>query len=215
MGATMRVVFSVRLHFSFQLPWRLVGSCFGSATPVIRQGFVAILAQAQAFVCVFLLRVFRSLLCLGNPHAVHAAQGMEFHRHTKWLVRGHPWTTPAFSPMASRTQGKRQGKGKEKPVAVEETDFGQSRFGHPDLTNYGQSISGSGVCHGPKGWGPNPGGAPKGGAPKGGRHKISLFFFPLPPPFRSLCVSCLKRRGLKCARFWSFTRQPESPNVHI
>ena len=51
---------------------------------------------------------------------------------------------------------------------LEGTDFGQSRFGHPDLTdfvqsNFGQSnpilnnlFLGSGVCHGggPKGWGP-------------------------------------------------------------
>ena len=41
----------------------------------------------------------------------------------------------------------------------EDTDFGQSRFGHPDLTNFGQSnfgqsISGSGFCS--NGWGPNP-----------------------------------------------------------
>ena len=38
---------------------------------------------------------------------------------------------------------------------------GQSCFGQPDLTNFGQSIFcqsifGSGVRHGPKGWGPNP-----------------------------------------------------------
>ena len=46
----------------------------------------------------------------------------------------------------------------------EATDFGQSRFGHPDLANLGQShvgqsILGSGVCHG---------GAQKGVAQKGG-----------------------------------------------
>ena len=33
------------------------------------------------------------------------------------------------------------------------------------------------------------GGARKGGAPKGGGPKIPRFFFPLPPPFRSFCVS--------------------------
>ena len=82
-----------------------------------------------------------------------------------------------------------------------------------------------------------------GGAPKGGEPKISRFFFPFPPPFWSFCVSlgvllvefwwCLKRRGpekctfgvlgLSCASsggpvWWGrrgFTRQPESPNVHI
>ena len=41
----------------------------------------------------------------------------------------------------------------------------------------------------PKGGAPK-GGAPKGGAPKGGGPKISRFFFPFPPPFRSICV-CL------------------------
>ena len=55
---------------------------------------------------------------------------------------------------------------------------------------FGQSISGSGVCHGPKGWGPNPeksspeGWGPDFGQPfwlpgKGG----PLSFFPLPPQF--------------------------------
>ena len=41
---------------------------------------------------------------------------------------------------------------------------------------------------GPRRVGPEPrkGGAPKGGASKGGGPKISRFFFPLPPPFRSL-----------------------------
>ena len=37
-------------------------------------------------------------------------RGWEHCRHSQWLVRGHPGTTPAFSPMASRTQGQRQGR---------------------------------------------------------------------------------------------------------
>ena len=52
----------------------------------------------------------------------------------------------------------------------EETDIGQSCFGHPDLANFGQSNfgnrcgSGVCVCHGgAKGWGLNP---EKVGAPK-------------------------------------------------
>ena len=46
-----------------------------------------------------------SFFCFpGEPH-VHAAQGMEQCCHSQWLVRDHPGTTPAFSPMASRTQG--------------------------------------------------------------------------------------------------------------
>ena len=110
----------------------------------------------------------------------------------------------------------------------EETNFGQSRFGHPDLTNlgqsnFGQSISGSGVCHGGaleggprtgevgrlQGKGPNPekvgtpkGGGPKGGAPKGGGPKISRFFFPLPLPF-SLFLSLL---GLLVELWWCLKR---------
>ena len=56
--------------------------------------------------------------CLCKPHAVHAAQGMELHRHTQWLVRGHQGTTPAFSLMASRSKGQgKEGKG-GKPVAA-------------------------------------------------------------------------------------------------
>ena len=91
--------------------------------------------------------------------------------------------------------------------------------------------------------GPRKGGAPKGWGPEGGGPKISRFFFPFPPPFRCFCVSLgvfswnfggvLKRRcpemctfgvlWLSCASpggpvWWGrrgFTRQPESPNVHI
>ena len=70
------------------------------------------------------------------------------------------------------------GRSRPKQEISEETDFGQSRFGHPDLTNFGQSnfvqsifghrgfgpanfgqsVFGSGVCHGgaPKGVGPKP-----------------------------------------------------------
>ena len=38
---------------------------------------------------------------------------MELYRHTQWLVRGHQGTTPAFSPMASRSQGSGQGERRE------------------------------------------------------------------------------------------------------
>ena len=90
---------------------------------------------------------------------------------------------------------------------------------------------------------PRKSGAPKGGAQKGGGPKISRFFFPPPATiFILLSLSwgpfvefwwCLKRRGpemctfgvlgLSCASpggpvWWGrrgFTRQPESPNVHI
>ena len=91
---------------------------------------------------------------------------------------------------------------------------------------------GRGEGRGPKGWG-----APKGGALKGGPPKISLFFFPLPTQFSFLLPSlggpfvgfwrCSKRRDPERCTFggcvkrqrpqsllW-FTRQPESPNVHI
>ena len=41
----------------------------------------------------------------------------------------------------------------------------------------------------PKGWSPEPRKMGPRGAPQGGRPKILLFFLPLPPPFRSFCVS--------------------------
>ena len=96
--------------------------------------------------------------------------------------------------------------------ATEGTDFGQSRFGHPDLTNvgqsnFGQSIFGSGcVCHG---------GAPKGGGPKGGPRRvggaqISRFFFLLPSPF-SLFLSL---SGYLLVEFWWCLKR-WSPNVHV
>ena len=53
---------------------------------------------------------------------------------------------------------------------------------------------------------PSAGQPPSAEPPSAGPPKISLFF-PLPPPFRSFCVS----QGV----FRGFTRQPESPNVHI
>ena len=96
---------------------------------------------------------------------------------------------------------------------------------------------------GPRKVGAPKGGAQKGGAQKGGGPKISRFFFPSSATiFHLLSLSwgpfvefwwCLKRRGpemctfgvlgLSCASpggpvWWGrrgFTRQPESPNVHI
>ena len=87
-------------------------------------------------------------------------------------------------------------------AATEGTDFGQSRFGHPELTNFcqsnlgqsifgqsffGQSILGSGVCHGPKGWGPNPEKiGPRRVGPRGvGGPKISRFLSVSHHQFRS------------------------------
>ena len=94
---------------------------------------------------------------------------------------------------------------------------------------------------GPEGWGPEgwgPGGGPNGGGPKFraffslSRHNF-LFFFPSLLVFFVEFWWCLKRRcaqmcmfgvlGLSCASpggpvWWGrrgFTRQPESPNVHI
>ena len=109
---------------------------------------------------------------------------------------------------------------------MEGTDFGQSRFGHPDLTNFGQSnlghsISGSGVCHGPKGWAQTQkkwspeGWGPKGAAPKGGPEgwgaQNFALFFPSPTTnfalFISLCVfswsfgGVWKRRGRQMCTF--------------
>ena len=82
------------------------------------------------------------------------------------------------------------------PSAGEGTDFGQSRFGHPDLTNLGQSNFGSGVCHGgAQRVGPKP---RKNRAPKGGTGpKISLFSFPSPAPIFALFVSLwVSSRGI-------------------
>ena len=91
---------------------------------------------------------------------------------------------------------------------LEETDFGQSRFGHPDLTNpifwpiflvswWGPKgrlakprKSGGPEGWAPEGWGAKPrksegpeGWGPKGWGPGGWGPKNSRFFFPLPPQF--------------------------------
>ena len=96
----------------------------------------------------------------------------------------------------------------ERGIWSEETDFGQSRFGHPDLTNFGQSNFGQsifgqyfGVMVGPqrvggqtqKQCGAPKGGAPKGGGPKGGGPKFRAFF-PSPAVFYSFFPL-----------FWSFS----------
>ena len=94
-------------------------------------------------------------------------------------------------------------------VVMEGTDFGQSRFGHPDLTNLGRSNLGQSnlgrsiwiwvcVCHGV---GPRRVGHPRVGGPR-----ISRFFFPL-PPFVSLWVSS---RGILVV-----FEAPEPSNVHV
>ena len=80
---------------------------------------------------------------------------------------------------------------------MKETDFGQSRFGHPDLTIFGQSISDL-VCviGAPKvGAQPRKNRAPKVAAWKGGPRRVGcpkfLAFFPSPATlhFRSFCLS--------------------------
>ena len=85
------------------------------------------------------------------------------------------------------------------------TDFGQTDFGQKNLTDRN---GGS-----PKLWGPRSqkNGARRVGAPKGGSLPKFCAFFPLPPPFRSFCVSlgvfswnfwwCLKRRDPQMCTF--------------
>ena len=128
---------------------------------------------------------------------------------------------------------------------VEETDFGQSRFGQSIFGHrgFGQSQFWP-VLFWPIRYWPFGSGCvswPRRGGPRGGRPKISRFFFRVPLPlslFSSLSLWgssrgfwwCLKRRGFEMFTFGlsgcrvkprrprsrrGFTRQPESPNVHI
>ena len=81
----------------------------------------------------------------------------------------------------------------------EGTDFGQSRFGHPDLTNFGQSIW-IRVCV--SWWGSNCG-TPKGGAARSVGGPKFRAFFPSPAPiFALFCLSL----GVFS---WNFGRPPE------
>ncbi len=110
----------------------------------------------------------------------------------------------------------------------EGTDFGQSRFGHPDLTNFGQSNFGQSIF-GHRGFGPanfgqiqfwpthfwpelvfqwfhnlcGPEGlGPEGWGPEGWGPKISRFFFPSPPSFSLFFVSLwVSSRGFLVG-FW-------------
>ena len=125
----------------------------------------------------------------------------------------------------------------------EETDFGQSRFGHPDLTNFGQSILGHRgfgqskfwpkpilanpifwpiflvSWWGPKGWGAKPrkSGAPKGGAPKGGAHErwrgANISRFFFLFPPQNSFFSSLS--GGLLVEFWWCFEAPVHSNVHI
>ena len=96
----------------------------------------------------------------------------------------------------------------------EETDFGQSRFGHPDLTNFGQHRFWPihswpfhldlGVCVcvmvGPKGWAQTQKkSGPEGWGPKGGEPNISRFFVPSPALPFSLFLSL---SGCLLVEFW-------------
>ena len=92
--------------------------------------------------------------------------------------------------------------------------------GGPNLEKMGPRRVGPRKGGGPKGWGPERVGGPK----------ISRFFLTFPPPFRCFCVSVGVFSGRSMCTFgvpscspggpvwWGrlgFTRQPESPNVHI
>ena len=80
----------------------------------VPDGWLQLIKGPQGFRLFLLTRSgLRSLFfcCPSKPHTVHAAQGMEFFRHTKWLVRGHPW-----SPLS--VEWRYAPKGKGKPVTV-------------------------------------------------------------------------------------------------
>ena len=96
------------------------------------------------------------------------------------------------------------------PLGMEGTDFGQSRFGHPDLTNYGQSNFGQSNlanpiwpildCGAAKSWGPPRVGPRRVGAQNFALFSLSrhnfLFFFPSLVVFFVEFWWCLKRRAL-------------------
>ena len=102
----------------------------------------------------------------------------------------------------------------------EGTDFDQSRFGHPDLTNFGQSIFGQSiwicVCHGgapsvepkPRKNRAPKGGVPKGGALKGGGPNISRFFPSTAPIFALLYLS-----GCLLVEFWWCFLKRRNPDM--
>ena len=113
---------------------------------------------------------------------------------------------------------------------MEGTDVGQSHFGHPDLTNlgqstFGQSISGSGCVSWPQRVGPNAEkiGPPKGGARRVGPQRVDcpkfraffpspatkfVLFFPLWRSTRGILVVFGSARALKCARLGSRATRP-------
>ena len=128
------------------------------------------------------------------------------------MVTGDPRTTPASIQVASS--------------AAQTVSRSSEGTTDREGTDYGQSIFGSGVCHGPKRWGPNQeksgpnGGAPKGGGSKGGGPKISRFF-PSPTTSFTLLVShCVfswffggvwKRRGRQMCTFGVLRLSCEPP----
>ena len=101
---------------------------------------------------------------------------MEFHRHTQWLVRGHQGTTPAFSPMASRSQGPRQGERREASCntssTTEDTSKGPVEGWAPrsSLASFGAGVVQCQICSG-GGFEDSEGGVSKASAPtaKSGR----------------------------------------------
>ena len=137
----------------------------------------------------------------------------------KWTQNG-----PKMDPKWTQMDPKWTQNGHKMDPKWEEADFGQSRFGHPDLTNFGQSNFGQSIFWpiqfwpiqfwnpifwpiflvswwGPEGWGP------EGWGPERWGPKISRFFFPSRHSFFFFLVFfvefwlCLKRAGtLKCAR---------------
>ena len=150
--------------------------------------------------------------------------GAQVHARRGCIIRGESWLSTTMNvDVECRMNSLRAKACRRVPLLghdrMQGTDFGQSRFGHPDLTNvgqsnfgqsnFGQSISGSGVCHGPQGGAPN-GGAREWG-PEGWRAAKFLVFFRLPPPV-SHCFSltvCLlvvflvvfgSAGAVKCAR---------------
>ena len=104
----------------------------------------------------------------GKPHADHAAQGMELHRHTQWLVRGHQGTTPTFSqwPLAPKGQGKgKGGKPDAAPRAPQKTLEVEGWAPRSSLASSGAGAVQCQICSG-GGFEDSEGGVSKASAPQ-------------------------------------------------